>query len=107
MIEDTLRDLVLEKLHSGPDGYRSLVRDIAVAHPDRPAQLLEAALIDAARTMDATIRTAGSPTDEARTARRLALLLAMDLEGFEAEEAVTLGTLLSYWRREDDFFLRL
>ena len=107
MTEEDIRAHVLEALHSGPDGYRALVRDFAAAHPDLPARRLERALGTAAAEMDATIRRAGNSTDEARTARRLALLLAMDIDRLEGGGPVTLGALMALWTEADDFFLRL
>lgn len=100
-----IRKAVLIALHDGPDGYRSLVRDFAIAHPDVPARELEMALQAAARDLDRTIRRQGQPTDEARTARRLALMLGVDLDRHGGDR--TMGELLAIWRERDDFFLRL
>ncbi|CTQ32384.1 hypothetical protein [Jannaschia rubra] len=105
MTEEDLLILVLEALHSGPDGFRSVVRDLAASHPATPARRLEAALQSAAREMDATIRRDGSPTNEARTARRLAVLLGMDID--RTGDNVTLGELMEWWKGTDDFFMRL
>lgn len=107
MTDDDLKTEVLERLHSGPDGYRALVREISTAHPGVASRRLELALLTAASDMDATIRRAGSSTNEARTARRLALLLSMDIDRASQEGPVTLGDLLALWRDRDDFFLRL
>lgn len=107
MTDEDLRTEVLERLHSGPDGYRSLVRDLSAAQPNVPARQLEIALISAASQMDAAIRRAGSSTNEARTARRLALLLSMDIDRARTDDEVTLGDLLAHWTTKDDFFLRL
>lgn len=108
MTQDELKTHVLEHLHAGPDGYRSLVRDLAVAWPELPARSLETALGTAAAEMDAAIRRDGGSTNEARTARRLAILLNLDIERLSAEGGpTTLGALLARWRQEDDFFLRL
>ena len=107
MTDDDLRTEVLERLHSGPDGYRALVRDIASAHPDITARRLELALLAAATDMDAAIRRAGSSTNEARTARRLAVLVSMDIDRARIGAPATLGDLLALWQERDDFFLRL
>lgn len=107
MTDDDLRTEVLERLHSGPDGYRSLVREIAAAQPGVIARRLELALLAAASDMDAAIRRAGSSTNEARTARRLAVLLSMDIDRAVLDGPVTLGDLLTLWLERDDFFLRL
>lgn len=107
MTQDELKTHVLEVLHSGPDGYRSLVRDLAAAHPDLPARALEDALGTAAAEMDAAIRRDGSSTNEARTARRLALLLSLEIDRVRTDGQATLGALLERWTQEDDFFLRL
>ncbi|MEM7490152.1 MAG: hypothetical protein AAF390_13610, partial [Pseudomonadota bacterium] len=79
--------------------------DFATAQPDLPARELEAALLGAARQINDAIRRAGAPTDEARTARRLALLLGMDIDRHGGDP--TLGTLMADWREGDDFFLKL
>lgn len=107
MTEEELKTHVLEVLHSGPDGYRALVRDLAAARGDLPASALKTALGSAAAEMDAAIRRDGSSTNEARSARRLALLLGMDIDRFQGDRPITLGSLLAHWTREDDFFLRL
>ena len=107
MDDARIKEMVLEALHAAPDGYRSLVRDMAAAHPDLPARALEMALLSAARDMDTQVRRAGDPTDEARTARRLAVLLSMDIDRVPQGEAATLGDLRIYWIERDDFFLRL
>lgn len=117
MTDDDLRILVIEGLHAGDGGYRHVVRDIARAQGDMAAHRLEAALLWAARELDAAIRQSGAPTDEARTARRLALLLGMDIDRLSDGTAagptpmpgqpVTLGQLVGFWTDNDDFFLRL
>lgn len=107
MTEDELRDLVLERLHDDATAFRSLIRDLAVAYPEISVRTLETALLAAAREMDAAIRRGGSPTDEAQTARRLAILLSMDIDRARSDAPVTLGDLRDWWTRNDDFFLRL
>ncbi|WP_299817120.1 hypothetical protein [uncultured Jannaschia sp.] len=72
MREQDLEMEVLEALHAGPEGYRALVREIASACPEYPAERLVAALTRVAQQMDALLHHAGHPTDEARHARELA-----------------------------------
>ncbi|MEM7641696.1 MAG: hypothetical protein AAF366_04135 [Pseudomonadota bacterium] len=105
MTDPDLTASVIEALHASPDAWRSLVRDIGTGQPDLPARILETALLSAARGMDAAIRRAGAPTDEARTARRLAMLLGMDIDRHGGDP--TMGDLMGSWRETDDFFLRL
>ncbi len=111
MNDDDLRILVIEALHADADGYRRVVRDIARDHGDIMARRLETALVSAAREIDAAIRNCGSPTDEARTARRLALLLGMDIDRLAGASpstgGITLSDLAAFWASHDDFFLRL
>lgn len=107
MTEDELSDMVLERMHDDPTTSRSLVRDLATTQSDLPARTLETALLSAAREMDVAIRRSGSPTDEAQTARRLAILLGMAIDRMQTGGAVTLGKLRDRWTRNDDFFLRL
>lgn len=76
MREQDLEEEVLEALHAGPEGYRALLRNIARAYPEYPAQQLVAALIRVAEHMDALIHHAGHSTDEARRARSLARSLS-------------------------------
>ncbi|CUH41122.1 hypothetical protein JSE7799_03865 [Jannaschia seosinensis] len=107
MEDEQIKETVLVALHATPDGYRTLVRDIAAAHPDMAARALEAALLAAARDMDGEIQRDGGPTNEARTARRLALLLSMDIDRLERDGEVSMADLMAYWTKRDDFFLRL
>ena len=107
MDDDRLRQHVLEELHAGPAGYRGLVRDVARARPEMEAGALVGALSSVAAEMDAAIRRAGASTVEARMARRLAALLAMDAADQGTPAAVTLGALHDHWAANDDFFLRL
>lgn len=111
MTDDELRILVIEALHADADGYRRVVRDIARDHGAIEARRLEAALTSAAQQIDATIRLSGGPTDEARTARRLALLLGMDIDrvagAAPSPGRIMLSDLTRFWADHDDFFLRL
>ena len=93
MAEDWLKTHVLEVLHAAPDGHRALVRDLAASHPQLPALALEEALAAAAEEMDAAIRRGGSSTDEARNARRLALLLSLERERTGRGAEATIGAL--------------
>lgn len=105
MTDQDLTAALIEALHASPDAWRSLVRDIAAEQPNLPARRLETALLSAARGMDSAIRRAGAPTDEARIARRLALMLGMDIDRDGGDP--TMADLMRIWRAEDDFFLRL
>ncbi|MEM8851504.1 MAG: hypothetical protein AAGE03_15915 [Pseudomonadota bacterium] len=105
MTDQDLTASVIEALHTSPDAWRSLVRDFGANQPDLPARMLETALLSAARGMDAAISRAGAPTDEARTARRLAMLLGMDIDRHGGDP--TMADLMRSWRTSDDFFLRL
>lgn len=107
MVQDELTHGVIEALHAAPEGWRSVLRDTAASRPDLLARALEAALLAAAREIDASLRRDGNPTDEARIARRLALLLSMDIDRHEAGNGVTMGALRDWWAAQDDFFLRL
>ncbi len=109
MTDDELQNTILERLHADADAYRGLIRGIATDFPNLAARRLENALMVAAGEMDATVRNAGSPTDEARTARRLALLLGMDIDKLDDRRSstLTMGQLLEWWQANDDFFLRL
>ena len=107
MAQDELTHGVIEALHAAPDGWRTVLRDVAAARPDLPAREMEAALFAAAREIDASVRRAGNPTDEARIARRLALLLSMDIDRHADGSDVTMGALRDWWATQDDFFLRL
>ncbi|MGB3556089.1 MAG: hypothetical protein WBA25_15785 [Jannaschia sp.] len=109
MADTDLHQIVLETLHGTADGYRDLVRDLAVAQPDLPASRLESVLLAVAREIDVNLQRSGAPTDEARLARRLALLLGMDIDILTARltRPPTLGDLMVHWTANDDFFLRL
>ena len=110
MTDDELQMKVIEALHADAQGYRRVVRDMARDHGDLPAHRLEAALMAAAREIDATIRQSGAPTDEARTARRLAMLLGMDIDRLgdpTRGKPVSMDDLMEFWSEHDDFFLRL
>ncbi|KIT16167.1 hypothetical protein [Jannaschia aquimarina] len=104
---EDLVDEVIERLHARPDGFRTIVRDMAAAHPDCPARAFQAALIGAAEAIESQIRKAGVPTDEARAARRLALLLGRHIERLQdGKNSPTLRQLAADWRDGDDVFLR-
>lgn len=105
---DDLTETVIERLHAAPDAFRGLVREVAAARPDLPARALVAALEGAAAALDGTLRRTGRPVDQARTARRLALLLAQDVDRVAVDtEDPTLADVARHWRAVDDFFLRL
>ncbi|MEM7711616.1 MAG: hypothetical protein AAF264_12895 [Pseudomonadota bacterium] len=105
MTDEDLTAAVIEALHAAPDAWRSLVRDLATDRPALAARAVETALLMAARGMDDAIRRTGAPTDEARTARRLAMMLGMDIDRHGGDP--TMGDLLAAWKEGDDFFLRL
>jgi hypothetical protein len=104
MTADELRDMVLERLHADRDAWRGLVREVAAERPALRAGALEAGLRAAAEAIDSTISRGGASTDEARTARRLAARLAIEIDRTGGDPSM--GELLASWR-EGDFFLSL
>lgn len=102
---DELTDDVIERLHSGPEAFRRVVRDVAEARPEARALAVVAALEAASGSLAGALQRTGRPTDEARTAGRLALLLRQDVEAVGGDP--TMAEVARYWRERDDFFLRL
>lgn len=74
----------LERLLDGPDGWRPLVREMALRWPEAPAGELILALATAATEIEATFGPGSPARDGARHGWRLAGLLGADLYAMEA-----------------------
>lgn len=106
---DTLIRFAVDRLSLQPDGWRSLVRDLAQLWPATPALELSFVLVSAAeRLLASDPRPAGVET-QARHAYKLAALLALDVYAMQVadRDGPTAADLHRYWTDVDPYFLRL
>lgn len=105
---DVLIRFAVDRLCLQPDGWRSLVRDLAQLWPVTPPLELSYVLVSAAELIagqnDGKAEQAAS-----RAAYRLAALIALDVYAMQLmnRPAGTAADLHRYWTDVDPYFLRL
>ncbi|WP_139307548.1 hypothetical protein [Rhodovulum sp. ES.010] len=106
---DSLTEFALETLLSTQDGWRGFARKAVARWPEEPPLALVFALVNASAQIEA-IFAEGSPARvAAEHGFRVAGLLAADLYAMQTLGLpnVRAADLIAYWRRHDDYFLRL
>ncbi len=95
-------------LSDSPDVRRAVVRDMVEAWPDAPALAIVLALTDAAARIESVFRQMQGDAAAAQLGYRHAALVACDVLVLQRSgtPAVRAKDLLSYWRANDDYFLR-
>ncbi|MGL4310753.1 MAG: hypothetical protein ACRCSU_09715 [Paracoccaceae bacterium] len=106
---DALIRFAVDRLSLQPDGWRSLVRDLAQLWPATPALELSFVLVSAAETLLAADPRPIGAEAQSRHAYKLAALVALDVYAMQVtgRNADTAADLHRYWTEIDPYFLRL
>jgi hypothetical protein len=106
---DTMIDFAIARISDTPNGYRSVVRDMATEWPDVTGAQLVFVLVSSAHAIERVFDSAPEPRAEVQQAFRIAALLASDLFALQKRSnfAPTGRDLMSYWKDSDPFFLNL
>lgn len=106
---DEMTEFAIERLLSGSDGWRSVVRDMASRWPDAPPMDIVLALVSAAEAIAGLFGPAGPAREAATQAWRFAALMALDLHVMErrGHPRARAADCLEYWRTHDRYFLDL
>lgn len=106
---DAMIGFAIARVSDTPDGYRSVVRDLASDWPDATGAQIVFVIVSAADAIERVFETDPSPRTEVQQAFRVAALLASDLFAMEQRGnfAPTGRDLLDYWQANDPYFLKL
>lgn len=106
---DAMTEFCIERLLSGADGWRSVVRDMAARWPDAPPMDMVFALVAAAEAIAGLFGPAGPARESATQAWRLAALLALDVYAMQqsGHPGARASDCVDYWRNKDRYFLDL
>jgi len=106
---DTMIDFAIARISDTPNGYRSVVREMAVKWPDVTGAQVVFVLVSAAHAIERVFHTAPEPRAEVQQTFRVAALLASDLFAMQMRSnfAPTGRDLIAYWKDDDPFFLNL
>jgi len=106
---DHMTEFAIAGLLAAPDGWRSIVRDIAARWPDVPPLEITFVLVSAAEAISDLLAVDDPSRDVGAHAWRVAALLAADVYAMErlGLPRETAADLFAYWKRYDSFFLNL
>ena len=102
-------DFAIAQVSDTPDGYRSVVRELAAKWPDVTGAQTVFVLVSAAHAIERVCDAIPEPRTEVQQTFRVAALLASDLFALQKRGnfAPSGCDLTSYWRENDPFFLTL
>lgn len=106
---DDMIDFAIERVSSGSDGYRSVVRDLAQNWPNVTGAQMVFALVSAAHAIERVFGSTTEPSNDVNQTFRVAALLASDLFALQqiGNFAPTGRDLSAYWHSNDPYFLTL
>lgn len=106
---DAMTEFAIERLLSGREGWRSVVRDMAARWPDAPPMELVFALVAAAEAIAGLFGPAGPAREAATHAWRLAALLSLDIYviGGAGHPNARAADCTEWWQTHDRYFLDL
>ena len=106
---DQMTEFAVAVLLAQGDGWRRVVRDLAIRWPETPALELVVALSSAAEAIGDLFLPTDSARSPAGMAWRLAALVACDIHAAQrlGYRCDTAADLLAYWQAEDRYFLDL
>lgn len=106
---DHMTEFAIAGLLAAPDGWRSLVREIAARWPDVPPLEICFVLVSAAEAISGLIAADDPSQDAGAQAWRLAALLSADLYAMEqlGLPRARAADLFGYWKDHDSYFIDL
>ena len=106
---DRMIDFAIARISDTPDGYRPVVRELALEWPDVSGAQIVFVLVSSAHAIERVFDAANEPRAEVQQTFRIAALLASDLFAMQKRSnfAPTGRDLMSYWKENDPFFLNL
>lgn len=106
---DAMVDFAIAQISGEPEGYRSVVRDLALGWPMAPGLQLVFVLVSAVQAIERVQQAANDVIGNTTETLRMAGLLSSDIYALETlgRQNITGQDLLDYWDRYDPFFLKL
>ena len=102
-------DFAIAQISGDRDGYRSVVRDLALGWPQVSGLQIVFVLVSAVQAIEQVQGKSSEPIGNTLEALRMAALLSSDIYALEqlGTSPATAQDLLNYWEENDPYFLKL